>query len=417
MGIRHLKIIISEICQDHGIYNYSTVNDFITCQKTKKYHDTIKKKNINNPLKKMQIKKMIEQEPYYVGIDVSLYALRYKRSLERIEFGFLRQILQSLSSGIIPIYVFDGIAPDQKRNTIAVRQSKKHKIRTKIENIFFNGFDIKPEYVSKMSIEELLRHINNTYLKLYLAEKKSVDTDICDDLKYSPLDIKFDNDVMDREYKEIQKLSKKSISLDHNDIQNLKLFMDALKIPYFVANGEADDLLAYLSKEGIIRACQSDDMDMLPKGCDNVIQISKTGVTQYVLSEILERLELSYPEFVDLCILLGSDYYTCYLPKMKPLELYKLFKSSEISSIENFVIKYAQIDSRIITHLDSYCNTRKLYILEHEYSNLHFDKISPLYLDIIVQHLVSQGIHISGKYINKIKMLLIIVNDFIKLWN
>lgn len=416
MGIRHLKLIISEICQDHGIYNYPTVKNFITCQKAKKFRNTITKNNINNPLKKMQIKKKIEQEPYYVGIDVSLYALRYKRSFKHIEYGFLRQIIQSLSAGIIPVYVFDGSAPDQKRKTIIARQFKKQKMRSKIENIFFGNCESIPEYVSEMSIEELLQHISNTYLKMYAIEK--TDTDILvDEFTYSVSDIKFDNEELDHEYREILKLSKKSISIDHNDIKKIQLFLDTLKIPYFVAGGEADDLLAYLSKEGIIDACQSDDMDMLPKGCHNVIQISKNGVTQYVLSEILEKIELSYAEFVDMCILLGSDYYTCYLPKMKPMDLYYFFKSSDISSIENFVSKYSQIDSRINVHLDSYLHTRKSYILEHQHFDLKLIKMAPLCLDVIEQYMTSHRIPISDKYKNKIKLSLTGINDFINLCN
>src|SRR5690606_31872537 len=99
-----------------------------------------------------------------------------------------------------------------------------------------------------------------------------------------------------------------------------------LKIPYVTASGEADDLMALLYKKGIIHACQTEDMDMLPKGCGNVIQITKDGVIQYLLNEVLNKLGLDHKQFVDMCILLGSDYYNTYLPKIKPIDLYNKFK-------------------------------------------------------------------------------------------
>ena len=112
----------------------------------------------------------------------------------------------------------------------------------------------------------------------------------------------YDINEKNDDYVEFIRLLKKSISIEYDDIYDFKKFLDLLKIPHITANNEADDLLAFLYKNDIIHACQSDDMDMLPKGCGNVIQITNNGILQYVLPEILLELQLNYIQFVDLRI-------------------------------------------------------------------------------------------------------------------
>jgi len=48
------------------------------------------------------------------------------------------------------------------------------------------------------------------------------------------------------------------------------------------------------------------DMDMLPKGCSNMIQIDHNGVTQFYLPDILKTLRLTQAQFIDMCILMDQ---------------------------------------------------------------------------------------------------------------
>ena len=427
MGIKHLKMLLLQLCKNSGINNFPTVNDFFANEKIRLYKKIIRDEKINNPIKQMQIKKSIETKPYFIGIDAFLYASRYKRVFKKIEFGFLRQIMLTLSSNMIPVYIFDGCAPEQKRKTIINRQAKKQKIRIKLENLLFSNAEDRPDFLSELTLDELVNHINNTYYKLDCIGigENSSDNVVCNNSKddfivdiWDKNDsgvLLYDSTNKDSEYNEFVRLSKKSIGIEYDDIQNLKNFLDLLKIPYVTANREADDLMAYLYKNHIIHACQSDDMDMLPKGCGNVIQIANNSISQYILPDILKELGLSYHQFVDLCVLLGSDYYDTYLPKIKPMDLYNTYKQLHNPSLENFVELYSITDSKILSHLQAYQNARDSFLITAE--DIDNQKIiqhlSPFSMNMIVEYFNNFGIYFSEQYDKKIRSMLKHVNKYI----
>jgi flap endonuclease-1 len=81
------------------------------------------------------------------------------------------------------------------------------------------------------------------------------------------------------------------------------------------ASGEADNVLAYFMKTGYVKAIISNDMDLLARGVETLIVPEgytlpgdPAGWKQYTLSHILNTVQLSYGQFVEMCILMGSDY-------------------------------------------------------------------------------------------------------------
>ena len=464
MGIKHLKTLLKQICSenqenqlfpsDYDIKTFRSVQGFVDSEKKRMYNEYIASNGITNPIKKRQLKSIFNNKPYFVGIDAYLYASKYKRVFERIEFGFFRQILLSLSSHMIPIYVFDGVAPEQKKSTIKQRRNKKRKIYKKLEEL------LVMQNTTINSAEKILEEIQNKMNgSSLLPDEFETDDNFLTKCSDSAAN------------KEVARLTKKSTTINYTDIKALKQFLDFLKIPYITASGEADDMLAMLYKKKIINACQSDDMDMLPKGCGNVIQInSGTGVpknlrfseaplapqggtcenvspgdtlsrrllrsgtsscndevprgilrgasvTQYLLNNILQSIKLNYHQFVDLCILLGSDYYKVYLPKMNSLDLFNLF--IKYPSIEQFVAEYAKTDDKIIHHLSAYQKTRSSFIDTIE----NFDlvqiniEIKPINFELTKIYFEQLGITFGESTNNKFKSLANNVNNFILMVN
>jgi hypothetical protein len=95
---------------------------------------------------------------------------------------------------------------------------------------------------------------------------------------------------------------------EKNDI---KQFLYGAGILFLTAIGEADDVLAYLSREQTIQAVVSTDMDMFPRGVKTLI-IPDTNDASILgeihTSSILDALNLTYSQFVDACVMMGSDY-------------------------------------------------------------------------------------------------------------
>lgn len=162
--------------------------------------------------------------------------------------AIITKALSFIKKKIYPVFVFDGIAPDLKSLTLEQRKVIKE------------------------------------------AAQKKLDTE----------DISEEEKI---------KLMKKIVRLTKEHILECKEVLELMGLPVIEAPVEADPQCAYLVKNNIADAVISEDMDLLTFGCDKLIR----GVTQktmklYDLTKILEELELSQDEFIDMCILLGCDY-------------------------------------------------------------------------------------------------------------
>lgn len=392
MGIKKLKAVLRTSVKK-GIYKYPTVIDFLRNDKSKLYSRHVKLNKITNPILSMKIKQEFDNKPYYLGIDASLYCVRYKRVFDNLEYGFLKQILSSLAAGIIPVYVFDGVAPESKKKTLEQRKQRRINTRTKLDDILDNDDKI---VTNNFNIDQLIDHANNLIKRLEnITVNEANDVNIL----YS------ENDI--------DKMKKKITFAGHSDITRIQVLLNMLHIPFLVASGEADDTLAIMYKNGLVNACQSDDMDLLPKGCGNLIQIDNNGVTQYVLHEILECLGLDHNQFVDLCILLGSEYYRYHLSKINHIELFELFKKN--SSIELFVQYYKTYDKNIVSHLDGYTTARQSFLdLDGNVDDAIINtKLEVISLNVIKSYLDSINVRINDSDYYRFGIIIKNVNKFI----
>ncbi|XP_051943129.1 probable flap endonuclease 1 homolog [Hippocampus zosterae] len=85
-----------------------------------------------------------------------------------------------------------------------------------------------------------------------------------------------------------------------------------LGVPVIQAPGDAEAFCAWLVRRGAAESVASEDMDTLPFGAHVLIRQlnakKDSDIVEYSLPKLLEKLQLTHKEFVDLCILLGCDY-------------------------------------------------------------------------------------------------------------
>lgn len=164
-------------------------------------------------------------------------------------FGLFNKITMLLRNKIIPIFVFDGIASELKQKTIEKRRKKKYNAIIKM---------------------------NETY-------------DINEKIKYF----------------------KQTVSLTKEILDECKEILDLMGIPYIIAPEESDSQCAYMVKERLVDAVYTDDMDILtfwsPRIIKNLFNKNKK-VLEIKLDTILNKLNLSQEQFIEFCLLLGSDY-------------------------------------------------------------------------------------------------------------
>ncbi|XP_030630354.1 probable flap endonuclease 1 homolog [Chanos chanos] len=111
--------------------------------------------------------------------------------------------------------------------------------------------------------------------------------------------------------------------------------LELIGVPCIKAPGDGEALCAHLVKSGVVDAVASEDMDTLAFGGTILLrQLNAkrdSEVTEYSLPKLLEALQLTHKEFVDLCILLGCDYCDkiCGLGPRRALKLIQEHRTIE----------------------------------------------------------------------------------------
>ena len=113
---------------------------------------------------------------------------------------------------------------------------------------------------------------------------------------------------------EIDKQSRRLVKVGKEHVEDCKRLLTFMGVPYVSAPCEAESQCAELVKGGKVYAVGTEDMDALTFGTTVLLrhltfsEARKMPIKEFHLEKVLEGLELSQEEFVDLCILLGCDY-------------------------------------------------------------------------------------------------------------
>ena len=169
--------------------------------------------------------------------------------------GMFNRTIRLLQAGVRPVYVFDGKPPNMKGGELAKRTAKRQEAEA--------------------------------------ALKKATENDDAEGIsKYSAL---------------LTKVSRK-------DCDDVKQLLRLMGVPVVDAPCEAEAQCAELARGGKAHAVATEDMDALTFGTLRLARhmmapaSQKKDVLEFSLEAALRELQLSMPEFIDLCILMGCDY-------------------------------------------------------------------------------------------------------------
>lgn len=145
------------------------------------------------------------------------------------------------------------------------------------------------------------------------------------------------SDGEENDKKKVQ-LSQQTFVFNDTYVTQIKELLDAIGVPYVQAPEEADSVCAQLVKSGLAWGVISNDRDILTFGCDRLLYNFKTGDKEHPmihLPTLLTELKMNQTQFIDLCILLESDY----TPKIKgigPNKAYDIIQ--EFKTIQAFLV-------------------------------------------------------------------------------
>jgi len=209
-----------------------------------------------------------------IVVDASIYLYKYVGEDALIENMYLLVSIL-LYYKIVPIFVFDGKPPEEKRELIYQRKLKKQQ-----------------------------------------AEKEY------NEVKNSSVDGTFDKEDTEK----MELLKRQFIRVNAYHISITKQLLSCYGVAYYDANGEADELCAKLLENHTAWACLSDDMDMFVYGCQRIIrQVSLLNhtCTFYDMDKILQDLHMDIEVFRKITVLSGTDYNT--VEKIHLLKAFKLY--------------------------------------------------------------------------------------------
>jgi len=199
-----------------------------------------------------------------IAIDISIYMYRFSSDDSLIENIYLMLSVFRYYN-IIPIFIFDGKPPPEKRELLQKRKE------------------------DKQEAEEEYNKLKTT--------------------------LELNNDMDDADKQELiynmDMLKKKFVSISKNDIDTVKNLIRYYGATYYDAPGEADELCAMLTIKEKVWACLSEDMDMFVYGCTRVIRylslLNHTAVI-YDVKGILSNLGITQKQLREICVLSGTDY-------------------------------------------------------------------------------------------------------------
>lgn len=271
-----------------------------------------------------------------IAIDTSLYIHKFKAIAgPRWLSCFINLVSCLRKNQLHCVFIFDGKAPREKSKEI----SKRRENREKMENSLFNLQLEMDEYENCGIIGRGLQDFYKSIIESGSYNNKRL-------LKKTNNSDQVDINLVK---KKIQEKENQLYEIKPEDYEIVKQLFNILKIPWYVAEGEAEKLCSWLCKNKKVLAVLSEDTDVLAYGADIFLSKidSSNGICVCVkFEDLLNRIQLNKTQFLDLCIMCGTDYNT-NIPKIGSKTAYKYIK--ELNSIEN-IEKQKKIDISCLNH-------------------------------------------------------------------
>lgn len=309
-----------------------------------------------------QKKKIQDYENKVFAVDTSIYMCKYKSSMgNRWLQGFWLMIALFKKYNIKLIFVFDAKPPPEKEVERHFRTLQKEKIKKKVHSVTTEYYTSKKENYKFKNVEEYLDWIEKKFPNLFSHLKKH-ENDITNEM-----DIYF----------LIQKLENSIIRINSDDFVLLKDFLTILQVPFLNAHSEAEGTCAFLNEMKNVDGVLTEDTDVLVYGCKimlHALKLKDEMVNELKLDDILEALQLKKEQFVDFCIMCGTDYND-NIPKLGPKTCFSLLQKNE--NLEN-IEKLEKYDTAVL----NYKRVRSLFGFEDYRIEVDFKEEKPKRIDV-----------------------------------
>ena len=220
---------------------------------------------VTDPLEKWKHRK--------VAVDVTIYLYRFKAKNDFWMQSFCDMFTGLQFYDINAVCIFDGSSPKEKKGECDKRAARRQRDLVdllRLETALLRGEDLCGIELSGGGV---LSESDQAVKLEELREKKRIPT--------------------------------------RKDFVLLQELLAALGVPYLHAEEEAESLCSSLCRGGYVDAVMSEDTDLYAYGTPAVLTelcIDKGTVTSVRARDLLSGLRLTHAQFVDLCVMYGTDY-------------------------------------------------------------------------------------------------------------
>jgi 5'-3' exonuclease len=313
-----------------------------------------------------------------VAIDISLYMHKFKAVCgDRWLSAFINLIASLRRNEIHCVFIFDGCAPPEKSG----EQAKRKDTREKMDQNLFELEEAFSDYNKTGVVAKCLSDIyERSRSPKRLLGKRS-----------DGIDMKWIE-------KKIEQKRSQLYSVSPEDFNIARELFRILHVPYYTAPGEAEKMCSAMCISGLVSAVMSEDTDVMAYGAPMFLTKIDTGSDTCVrikYNQVLESLKLTKDQFLDLCIMCGTDYNP-NIPRIGSKSAYK--RVIQHGGIDQIASETA-LDTSVLNHK----RVRQLFT-EFEIENNSLFKIpfcgTPDFVDL--EKFVSiQKIHVNIEKLRK----------------
>jgi 5'-3' exonuclease len=309
-----------------------------------------------------------------VFFDISSYIYKYVCIFGTHDGRWLTAMLQLFlvfkenKINIIPI--FDGQAPDAKKDETDMRKEQRNKIKNKAETID-NAISLIRE--GSTPDEETMTLVKDC---LKTLKEKNETTKLKSLMKFANEQSNESENITEEDLTELEiyvsSLRRQMVYIRDSDYGDLRDMLNILGIPFKTAPNEAETYCCAMIRQGIgsaVISCDSDCFAHLAK--DVILSVDTSGMIEHLtLQDILDALEIDEEQMTDLAFLFGCDYNAKN----------KLYKVGPVKALE-LIKKYGRlenIEGYDKEKINSFIELRKLFRIDYpamkKYANKDIDE-------------------------------------------
>jgi 5'-3' exonuclease len=333
-------------------------------------------KNLNKFLREVcpQVYKPIHISNYAykkVAIDISIYLYKFKICFNEKWISSMINFICSLRRNKLhPVFIYDGGFLPEKMNEKKERTERKNNINKRI-NILQNSLHT---FHTTNTIDKTLSDYSNKINAKRLISTNSINIEKIEE--------------------KLKKMTSQVNTITTHDIEMTKELCSIFNIPYLIAPLEAETTCSSLCKKGIVDLVLTDDSDVLAYSSPLYISNYNTSsgiCVSITYQDMLKELNLTSEQFLDFCILCGTDYNK-NIPNIGIKKAYALIK--KYKSIEN-------MENIVDTSILNYKKVRDIFLNYKECDTTYINYCGLPDFDKLQIYMKKYNIFLSVDYVKK----------------